>query len=391
MTESPSAPSALFSLGLRPFFLASALWAVVAMFLWLPAWMGVMEIPTAFDPVAWHTHEMLFGYAGAAAAGFLLTAVPSWTGSAAVKGAPLIGLLALWIVARAAVFASGLNGPLMAALADVAFYGALALWTARAVLASGNKRNFVVVVLIALLGIAALLHHLEPLGVAETAETAVTLGLAVFALLVGVIGGRVVPNFTRNALSKLGKTALPAPFGGVDKAALGLLVAAMLAWVLLPDGPILAVLAGLAGLANLARLARWQPLTCLGDPLLWVLHAGYLWLGLGLLLLAAGAAELLPMAAAVHALGVGAFGTMIIGIMTRATRGHTGRDLSVGWGTALIYGLVIAAAALRVVAAIWPETGIAGLHGAAGLWMLGHLGFLLLYGPMLLKPRMGGA
>jgi uncharacterized protein involved in response to NO len=393
MTDSSASDAALarvplLGLGLRPFFLASALWAVVPMVIWLPYWMGVFDLPTAFDPLEWHIHEMLFGYAGAALAGFLLTAVPSWTGAVPVRGGQLAGLAALWLVGRLAVSTSEILSPLVAAVVDVAFPLLLALWVARACVVSGNRKNLVLTALVGLVAIASALHHAAPLGLGDLSEPARALALGAFALLIGLVGGRVTPNFTRNWLKSRNHAPLPPDFGVVDRGALLLLAATVLAWVILPpENAVTGVLALAAAALHLIRLARWRGLAVLSDPLLAVLHLGYLWLPIGLLLLGLGQLGAVPLAAAAHALGAGAFAIMILGVMSRATLGHTGRPLEVGLGTTVLYLIALASVVLRVLSALIPGLGIPGLHGAAGLWILAHLMFLAIYGPMLLKPR----
>lgn len=382
----------LLGMGLRPFFLGAALWAILPMLLWLPYWMGVMDLPTAFAPLEWHIHEMLFGYASAALAGFLLTAVPSWTGEAPVRGGALLGLAAIWLLGRITVLTSEMLSPLVAAVIDVAFPLLLALWTAKACLAAGNKKNLVVALMVLLLAVASALHHAAPLDLGDFSEQARALALGGFALMIGLVGGRVTPNFTRNWLKSRNKSPLPPEFGTADKAAMVLLAATVAAWVLLPPdnastGAVTGVLALAAGALHLIRLARWRGLATLSDPLMAVLHLGYLWLPIGLVLLGAAQLGWVPAAAPSHALGGGAFAIMILGVMSRATLGHTGRPLKAGIGTTVMYALALASVILRVLAALIPELGIPGLHGAAGPWILAHLFFLALYGPMLLKPR----
>ena len=380
---------ALFAHGFRPFFLAAGLWAAVALGLWLMVLGGTLVLPTAFVPVVWHAHEMLFGFAMAAVAGFLLTAVPNWTGRMPLQGLPLVGLALLWLAGRAAVAGSELLGPAVAAAVDLAFPLALLLVVLLEVLAGRNWRNLPVTAAVAVLLTANLLTHLEPLGLAASAESGLRLGLATLTALISLIGGRVVPSFTTNWLKKRGEAPLPAPFGRLDRAALALTVLALLAWVAAPDWPTTGALALAAGLAQALRLARWRGHRTLAEPLVWVLHLGYAWVPLGLVLLALAALlpDVLPAAAAPHALGAGAVGTMTLAVMTRATLGHTGRPLAAGPATAAIYGLVTAAALARLASAVLPEAALALLSAAGLFWLAGFGLFLARYGPMLLGPR----
>ncbi|MBK1666311.1 protein NnrS [Rhodospirillum rubrum] len=381
------------SLGFRPFFLAAGLWAALAMGLWLPWLIGAAEAPTAFAPVDWHVHEMLFGYAGAAVAGFLLTAVPNWTGQPPLVGAPLLALAGLWALGRLAILTSAGLGGETAAVLDVALPILLALWTARALMRSGNRRNLVVVGLVLLLALASALHHAGALGLAETTRLGQRLGIATYVMMISLIGGRIIPTFTRNWLSGPGKTTdsglLPPDFGAVDRAALILTALTLAAWVA-DLGLAWAPLALAAGLAQALRLGRWRGWATRREPLLIILHLGYVWLPIGLILLAAAGIGLLPEVAAAHALGVGAFGTMILAVMTRAILGHTGRPLRAGPATTALFALLLAAVILRVLSAALPDLGLWALHASASLWILAHLGFLILYGPMLLRKRIAG-
>jgi uncharacterized protein involved in response to NO len=380
---------ALFRHGFRPFFFAAGLWAVAALALWLLILAGALALPTAFAPVTWHAHEMIFGFAMAAVAGFLLTAVPNWTGRMPLQGLPLMGLALLWLAGRVAVACGETPGPVPAALVDLAFPLTLLGVVLREVLAGRNWRNLPVAAAVAVLLTANLLTHLEAIGLADTAALGLRLAVATLTALITLIGGRVVPSFTTNWLKKRGETRLPAPFGRLDRVALALTVTALLAWTAAPDSPPTAVLALLAGLAQALRLARWRGHRTLAEPLVWVLHLGYAWVPIGLVLLAFAAlrSDLVPQAAALHALTAGAVGTMTLAVMTRATLGHTGRPLTAGPGTAAIYALVTMAALGRLLWALWPGA-FPVLLSASGLLWLGAFGlYLALYGPMLLRPQ----
>ena len=390
MRDRVSAPPVLQH-GFRPFFLLAALWAPAALALWLGALAGGPAPPTALPLAAWHPHELLFGYAGAVVTGFLLTAVPGWTGRLPVAGAPLLGLCLLWLAARLAGLVSGAVLPLAAVVLDPAFWAVLAAAMGREIAIGRNWRNLPVIGLVGLLGIACLLSASEALGTG-TGPLGRRLALAVLLVLMGLIGGRVVPSFTRNWLARRAAPRLPAAFGPVDRAALALLVAAVALWVALPESPIAGGLLAVAGLATLVRLARWQGAATGAEPLVAVLHLGYGWLGAGLLL--HGLGILFPdgpgRLATLHALTAGAIGTMTLAIMTRATLGHTGRALTADRATVAIYVLVQAGAALRVGAPILPADYAACLTVAALLWGGAFALYLVRYGPMLLGPRAAG-
>ncbi len=383
---------AILAVGFRPFFLGAGVWAAGAVALWLTQLAGWPALPSAFDPIAWHAHEMLFGYVTAVIAGFLLTAIPNWTGRLPVCGWQLGGLFALWCAGRVAVGVSAWIGPAPTAALDLAFPVALCAVVLREIAAGRNWRNLPVVTIVAVLIASDGLVHLEALGLAPTADLGADLGLrlgiAAVAVLIALVGGRVVPSFTRNWLAKRGEAVLPRPFGGLDRLAVAVTIAAGLAWTLAPEAPASGALALLAAALGAARLAGWRGQRTLAEPLVWVLHLGYAWLVAGFALM--GAAVLvpaLPQAAALHALTAGAMGTMTLAIMTRATLGHSGRALTAGPGTAAIYALVGAAALLRVLA---PLTALdaALMFGLSGLAWIGAFAlFVVLYGPLLVGPR----
>jgi uncharacterized protein involved in response to NO len=390
----PYAGPAVFSEGFRPFFLAVGLWAPIVMALWIALLAGQIELPTAFGPLDWHVHEMLFGFAGAAAAGFFLTAIPNWTGRLPLQGAPLMLLAALWLAGRIACAVSALTGPEVAAAVDLAFLFFLLLAVIREIAAGRNWRNLPMVGALAVLLAANLMFHLESLGLTETARFGARLGIATLLMMITLIGGRIIPSFTRNWLVKQNAAAdrLPAPFGIVDRAALAISLVALIAWVIELQAAVTGALLIAAGIAAAIRLARWRGLATLREPLLLVLHLGHGWLAVGLLLLGIGhLSEAIAPSDALHALTAGAIGTMILAVMTRATLGHTGRDLTAGAGTAIIYGLVTLAALSRIGAGILLDHYEILLRIAGGAWIAAFLLFLAVYGPMLLRPRLRDA
>jgi len=380
-----------FAHGFRPFFLAAALAAPAALLLWLAVLAGAVVLPTAFDAVTWHAHEMLFGFVFAAVTGFLLTAVPSWTGRPPLHGLPLALLALLWLLGRLGVACSAFIGPAAAAALDLALPVALLAVIAREIVASRNWRNLPITVGLAVLAAANGLFHAEALGWGDTAAAGWRLAIAMVTLMIGLIGGRIVPNFTRNWLAKRGETALPAPFSTVDGAAMAVTLLWAVLWTTLPDHLATAGAALAAGLLQGVRLARWRGWRTAAEPLLWVLHLGYLWVPVGLLLVgAAGLWPAIPASAAIHALTAGAMATMILAVTTRATLGHTGRPLTAGPATAALYLMVLAVAPLRIAAPLapdlyWPLLVVSGL-----LWTAAFALFLAVYGPMVFRPRVDG-
>jgi uncharacterized protein involved in response to NO len=371
--------------GFRPFFFAAGLWAVVALALWIAMLATGGALPSRFDPLSWHIHEMLFGFVMAAIAGFLLTAIANWTRRLPVRGGPLAGLAGLWLIGRLACLVSAWLPPWLGALADLAFPGVLVAAVAREIVAGRNWRNLPMVAPVAVLLIANLLMHLEAADGATPPGLGWRLGLAAVLVLVSVVAGRIVPSFTRNWLAQRRSPGLPAAPGWIDRAALGSLHGGLVGWAFLPSwrpvGGLLVIAAGL----NLWRLLRWRGGRTTAEPLLLVLHVGYGWLALGTLLLGlATLDDALPPSAAIHALTAGAIGTMILAVMTRATRGHTGRALAADRPTVAIFGLVGLAALVRVGAAFAAAWMMPLLVVSAGLWIAAFGLFLLAYGPMLL-------
>lgn len=380
---------AILTYGFRPFFFGAAAWAALAMALWVPMLSGHVSLPTAFDPVSWHAHAFLYGYLGAVIAGFLLTAVPNWTGRLPIVGWPLGALSALWLAGRVVVVVSAGLPPLLVASVDLAFPVVLAAVIAREIVAGKNWRNLMVLGMLAVFALGNALFHWEAARGDYAAQGyGLRLGLGAALMLIAVIGGRIVPSFTRNWLVKRGPGRLPvAPMQRFDKLSLLALLVALLLWVTLPLHAATGVALIVAGLFHLLRLARWAGARTLAEPLVTVLHAGYAFLPLGALAL--GAEILMPgtlgVAGAQHLWMGGAIGLMTLAVMTRATLGHTGQDLSAGAGTVAIYLALILAVLARVAAGLWP-TQAALLHGLSGLcWIAAFGGYAVIYGRLLLR------
>ncbi|MFQ5347328.1 MAG: NnrS family protein [Rhodothalassiaceae bacterium] len=378
---------AFFAMGLRPFFLGAAVFAVLALALWLGALRGMVAIPPPWQPLDWHRHEMLFGLVGAIIAGFLLTAVPNWTGRRALSGAPLAALAVLWLLARLTQFVPGAPGLAIAAALDAAFPLALALWAGREIRASRN-RNLPVAILVALFAFAALGDHARLVGLISLADMSYRLGLALVLILISLIGGRIIPAFTRNWLTARAMGApMPAMFGIFDRLVLVVSALALVAWALEPAAMASAWLLIGAGVLHTLRLARWAGWCTFAEPLLAALHLAYAWLPVGLLLMGLSILlPLLPPSAALHALTAGGIGAMTLAVMTRATLGHSGRPLHAGPGTVLIYACVHLGALVRVLAPLWPDAFASLLAVAGLLWGGAWAMFVVIYGPMLLRP-----
>jgi uncharacterized protein involved in response to NO len=374
--------------GFRPFFLAAGLWSATALALWIVMLTTGIELPSRFDPLSWHIHEMMFGFVMAAIAGFILTAIPNWTGRLPVSGFPVAALAGLWLLGRIACLVSALMPAWLVIAADLSFPVLLVAVIAREIIAARNWRNLPLVAPVTFLGIANLLMHLEADGVAVPSGLGWRLGLAAVIVLISVVAGRIVPIFTRNWLAKRHNAHLPASHGWIDRGALSLLHAGFFGWAILPEFRPFGLLLALGATLNVWRLLRWGGGATVAEPLLFVLHVGYVWLALGSLLLGLATLGLdVPQSAAIHALTAGAIGTMILGVMTRVTRGHTGRALSADCATAAIYVLVNIAAIVRVVAAIGEAWTMPLLVASASLWIGAFVLFVIFYGPMLLLPQ----
>jgi uncharacterized protein involved in response to NO len=377
---------ALFSHGFRPFFLFGAIYAGAMVPLWLVAFAGDIALPTAFAPRDWHVHEMLFGYVSAVIAGFLLTAIPNWTGRLPIQGGPLAILFAAWLAGRLAVIFSGLIGWQIALAADAAFLLLLAAAAVREIVAGRTWNNLKVVGIISLLAATNVAFHVEAHldGVAEYSTRA---GIALVVTLVCVIGGRIVPSFTRNWLARREPGRLPVPFGRFDAIAMAAGVFAMIAWVVTPSGRLVAGALGVAGLLHIVRLARWAGYRTVSDRLVLVLHVAYAFVPAGFLLAALSALDVVAPSAGIHAWTGGAIGSMTIGVMTRASLGHTGQALSASVATQYVYALIVVAALARVCAALEPAHSSLLLMVAGAAWGAAFLGFALAYAPLLCRTR----
>ncbi len=376
---------ALFAYGFRPFFLAAGLWAAFGILLWLPQFLGLVTLPTVFSALDWHIHEMLYGYVAAAIAGFLLTAIPNWTGRLPVSGWPLAGLAALWLAGRVAILFSADIGGVLAAAIDVSFLVTLAAVAAREIIAGKNWRNLRVLIVLGVLAAGNVVFHVEVLT-KGAADYGIRIALGAVVGLIMLIGGRIVPSFTNNWLARNNPGRKPVPFSRFDMAAIAASVVALVAWVAAPFSLVAGVLLLVAGALQVVRLARWAGDRTVRDRLVLVLHVAYAFIPLGFLL--SGAAILwpqVPASAGIHAWTAGAVGLMTLAVMTRATLGHTGNALHAGPVTQAIYALVFLAAVLRIVAAF---TGsLALLDYAGGAWIVGFATFAVVYGRLLVARK----
>lgn len=379
---------ALFSFGFRPFFLLAGAFAALA----IPLWIGVLSGGGSLAGTVtrdWHVHEMLFGYTAAVIAGYMIIAGPNWTGRYPVAGAPVAALAALWLAGRAAMLlAEPGNGAAMAI--DAAFLPifAGALW--REQIAARNGKGLVPCLVVTALALANIAFHLR-FAWPAAGPVSERLALGMIALLIAVMGGRLVPSFTRNWLAQRKPRREPAPYGRLDRAVTGLTAAALAAWLAFPGAGATGLLLAASGTGTALRLARWRGWDTWREPLVWGLHLAYLWLAIGFVLLGAaiGFPRHVPATSAVHALTVGAIGAMTLAMMMRTTLSHTGRARTGGTAAAAALLLVHAAALLRVAAPLAPTLSTHLLMLSALLWSGAFIVFTGIYGPMLATRRPG--
>ena len=384
----------LFGDGFRVFFLAAGLFAFVSMGIWegyqiLQALGGMLDLPTAAPPHLWHAHEMIFGYGSAALAGFLLTAVPSWTGAKSAPHRFIAVVAGLWLAGRLAVFTSGHLPPALVAVLDLAFVPVLAANLLSQLIKRPKPQQMIILAILTAYWIGNLMVHLEWVGLtADTAWAGLRAGLLTLGAMIMVLGGRVTPGFTKNAMVQSGReTGLPRnpmPLAALAIAAaltqpLGYLLGAPELW--------LAPFALVAGTAGLVRVALWRGLWTRGKPILWTLHLSYALNALGFLTLGLAQLGLTSDLAALHLLGIGGVGGMTLAIMSRATLGHTGRALVAPRPVALAYALIPLAALVRFAGAELPAAHTAAILVAGALWLLAFGLFTVALWPVFWGPR----
>ena len=387
LEEPPPAPTrrfALWELGFRPFYLLASAFAALSIALWALQFAGLLGFAYLHGPL-WHAHEMLFGFTLAVIVGFLLTAGSNWAGRTTVSGAPLAALAALWLAARVLVLTPY---GWAAAAANVAFPLAAALVLANTFVRARNRRNYFFVALLVLLALAGAFVHLTQLGAMDLpAWAGIQVALDVVLFIVSVMAGRVIPMFTNNGAPGAAATRRPL----VERAALGSVLLLIAADALRLQGAALAAVAALAGGAHLARWLLWQPWRTLRVPLVWVLHAAYLWVPLHLALRAGTELGVVAPTLATHALTTGAIGGLIIGMITRTARGHTARPLRADAADTACYAFVLLAGVLRVaLPLVSPALTLPAVLASATLWSAGFALYALRYGPMLARPRLDG-
>ena len=389
----------LFSYGFRPFFLGAAVYAVVLMVLWLAFIVATQAggdgawLPIAGSPYAWHAHEFAMGFIAAAIAGFLLTAVPNWTGALPLKGTALAGLFALWLAGRFVMVFSGLLPPVLVATADIAFVPVLAAFATRQLLVKPAPHNFVLIAILLIITCANALYHLGSYGVLSVEPLAAVRSIVLaVTVIIAVIGGRIIPAFTHNWLNvRRHKGPMPYRDPKLDAASVLSIAIFTAAEIWHPGSLASGVLAAIAACINGLRLFGWRGWQTRSEPIVWILHLGYAWLVAGLAISALAAMTgTIPTSLAYHALGAGAAATMILAVMSRAALGHTGRKLIAPPLVVWCYRLITLAALLRVFGAMLATSPAASglvLSVAAIAWIAAFSLFTFVYAPILAGPR----
>lgn len=374
----------LLRLGFRPFYLLGAAFAALSVPLWIAHLYGWLRLSSNIT-VGWHAHEMVFGFAVAVIIGFMYTAGRNWTGLWTPRGRTLAAICALWLAGRAAMlFGSGAS----AALIDLAFLPAAAFPLYQVLRRAGNKRNMMLIVLLGLLTAANAGYHAAALAwISRSPLEFVKAGILVIVVIEAIIGGRVIPMFTRNGAPG----TEPVINARRDRIVMGATVAAAFGFAADLPAPLMAALAAAAAVAQATRLIGWKPLASLRKPLLWILHLSYGWIPIGFALMALHALGAVPESAALHALAVGSMAGLIIGMITRTALGHTGRPLKAGRVEIAMYLLIQAGAVARLIAALGMDgSGMVALVTAAICWSAAFGLYLALYGPYLFAARIDG-
>ncbi|GEO41732.1 hypothetical protein SAE02_58800 [Skermanella aerolata] len=387
-TPSQRQPSILFALGFRPFYLLAAGLAAAWIPLWVMAWHGHFTIPSGFSPVGWHTHEMLFGFTSAVLVGFLLTAIPNWTGRPTATGLPLAGLAALWLAGRAVMLSGAVLPWQVVAAVDVAFLPLAAASMLPPLVATRNRRNIAFPFVLIALALANLALHLDAAGIALLGAEATRTVLGAMMVLLVVMGGRVIPFFTKNRLPAAG-------VGGskrLDTLATTTVVLAAVLSVASPLTPASGLAALAAAVLLVVRSIPWRPLAARSVPMLWVLHAGHAWIAAALFLHAALDFGLdLPASAPDHAFTIGGIGVLTLGMMARTARGHTGRPIEATRMMIAAFTIINLAAIVRVFGPIAvPEFQVPAIGLSGLLWASAFVLYLVEYVPILLGPRVDG-
>jgi uncharacterized protein involved in response to NO len=377
------------SYAFRPFFLLNGLFAIATISVWLMALHGIGLAPIPATMLYWHGHEMVVGFAMAAMAGFILTAVATWTDRSPLQG-KLLGMLVFsWLLGRLAMVAATQLPYWVIASIDTIFPFLLAFLVGREVVGGGSRRNYPIVGIITILAVLNLLYHLGAIQIlAGMDRLALYLMIHLILLMITVIAGRIIPNFTANWLRAKGDERLPENRPLTDGITVVATLATGVSVSLTPFGPVTGILALVAALSHAVRLARWRGLATTSEPLLFVLHVAYLWLPVGYALMALAAFGLVfPATAALHALTMGAIGNMILAVTSRVALAHTGRSLHAPRLIMISYAILNTAVVARVLGPLKPGLYVAMIDLSALGWILTFAIFTGVFWPVLTRPR----
>lgn len=377
----------LLKQGLRPFFLLANLWAFLCMVLWIAVLAGWLKGPEHITALDWHRHELLFGFTSAVMGGFLLTAVANWTKRAPIAGNRLLALVMLWLAGRVVMWQSGGLPAEAVALVDLSFPIVLGAVVGRELILAENYRNLSVLAVFSLFVLANAVFHLDLLS-GDRPVVGARLGLCAVLLLIMVVGGRIIPAFTRSWLIKRGAQRLPAAFAQYDIATLFVSAVVLITWAFAGESPLVGWGMLVSGLLQLGRLGRWCGEQTFSEPLVLILHLAYAFVPLGFLAMAA--AQLLTLyitvSAATHLWTAGAVAVTCMAVMTRASLGHTGQELSSSPAIVTIYVFLMGSVLLRVVASVSTHY-LQIIQFSAVLWCLAHLLFVLCFARLFYTAR----
>jgi uncharacterized protein involved in response to NO len=387
----PKAPPngfALFALGFRPFFLLAGIAAVAMLAVWVGLYRGDVALGNYYGTVVWHSHEMLFGYAAAVVAGFLLTAVRNWTGVDTITRIPLAILAGIWVLGRVLPFLSEVLPGAVIAVVDLLFIPALVVAIAHPIIKAKMWNNLFFVPLLLAYAAGNALLHAQLLGLTEnTLNAANTLGIAMIILLLAIMGGRVIGFFIERGLGGVQVKSWPL----VEKLCIISILFYFSLELMLSSGVVLAVTALLTAVIHTIRLVGWYHKGVWSISLLWVLYLGYAWIAVGFLLKALAALGYISPFLALHAFTAGAIGVMTLGMMARVSLGHSGREMRAVKGISLAFALVNLAAIVRVLLPmVMPDHYVALISASGVIWVVAFLLFAFVYTPILIRPRVDG-
>ncbi len=378
--------AALFALGFRPFFSVAAIAAAILITVWLGGWTGGIPLPNYYGAIGWHNHEMLFGYAAAVIAGFLLTAVRNWTGVNTPSGLPLIVLTLIWLAGRIAPFFTPLPATLIATI-DLIFLPSVAIAITGPLWRGKQKINRIFVPILLLMAVANLLVHIQSLGIANTATQGTDMMLYLVIMLITILGGRVMPFFTQAVIPQ----STAQRWQSVETVAMIAIIGFILTQLLYPAMWLTIILAAIVAASQAIRVYGWYHRDIWSIPLLWILYSAFFWVVIGFSMLALASAGLVGVTMAKHALTVGGIGIATFGMMARVALGHTARPLEPHRLITASFILLNLTALLRVFGPILlPAKQNLWVHASGGLWIISFLLFIAIYLPILWQPRLDG-